>query len=409
MRFAQGNNLPKVKASNQSSILQMIYHCGPIKRAEIAQQLELTLPTITTNVNNMIAAGLVREADTPAQAAGYPGRRARPVDIVPDSQHFIGIEMQGFRRVICILDFRGQMYYRCKDETPCRDFDENIRLSCGMIQQALQASGLSLSDIAGIGFCAPGLINSVEGILDVWPAYGWRSRNIRDSLAALTGYTGPIHVENNACVRAYGARLSQRQRLNNVPNFAYLFVAQGIACPLFLNTPNAFGSVVGAGEVGHMVMELNGRPCGCGNRGCLEAYSSNTAILAQCQEVLDWGGAPVLRQICPEGAEASINLLLEAQAAGDPDVCKIIDGAVTRIGVALANLINFACPRIMFIDGELFQAEQNRQQLMGVTHRNLCNVIRTDTEFFFVEPDEYSGARGAAALAICKNLEAYGE
>lgn len=408
MRFAQGSNLLRVKSSNQSSILQMIYHCGPIKRAEIAEQLGLTVPTITTNVNNMITSGLVREVDNPDHSS-YRGRKARPVDIVPSSQYFIGIEMQGFRRVICILDFRGQMIYCHKDDTPYRDFDKNIELSGSMIQQALEHSGLSLADISGIGFCAPGLVNSHEGILNVWPGYGWRSKNVQAGMAAQTGYTGPISVENNACVRAYGIRLSQRKLLNNVQNFAYLFIYQGIACPLFLNTANAFGSVVGAGEVGHMVMDPNGLPCRCGNRGCLEAYSSNTAVIARCMEALDCGKAPILRRCCPEGTPLSMDHLLDAQAAADPDVCEIIDNAVSRIGVAVSNIINFSCPRIMFIDGELFRAAHNRQHLLAVIRRNLCNVIHTDTKFIFVDPDEFSGARGAASLAICKNLETYGE
>ena len=58
VQFVRGNNLPRVKISNQSSILRMIYHCGPIKRAEIAERLGLTLPTITTNINSMIADGI---------------------------------------------------------------------------------------------------------------------------------------------------------------------------------------------------------------------------------------------------------------------------------------------------------------------------------------------------------------
>ena len=68
MQFEQGNNLPRVKVTNQSSILQMVYHCGPITRADIAKRLDLTLPTITTNINTMITAGLVRELDSPEPA-----------------------------------------------------------------------------------------------------------------------------------------------------------------------------------------------------------------------------------------------------------------------------------------------------------------------------------------------------
>lgn len=409
MQFVQGNNLPRVKVSNQSSILQMIYHCGPIKRAEIAEQLGLTLPTITTNINTMIAGGLVREVDSPKPFSGYPGRKARPVDIVPDSQHFIGIEMQGYRRVICVLDFRGQMLYSHKDDTLCRDYDQNMELSCSMFHRTLEHCRLSLSDISGVGFCAPGLVNGQDGVLDTWPSYGWRNKNIRADVAARTGYTGPISVENNACVRAYGVRLSRREMLNNAKSFAYLFISKGIASPLFLNTANAFGSVVGAGEIGHMVMDPEGPLCGCGNHGCLETYSSNIAVIARCAQALEQGGAPILRRLCPDGGPLGMSLILDAQAQGDPDVCRIVESAISRIGIAVANINNFACPRIMFIDGELFRAEPNRCQLLEVVRHNLCNVIRPDTEFIFVEPDDFSGARGAASLAICKNLETYGE
>ncbi len=387
----------------------MIYHCGPIKRAEIAEALGLTLPTITTNINSMIAAGLVREVDDPKHPSGNRGRKARPVDIVPDSQHFIGIEMQGRRRVICVLDFRGRMLCARKDDEPSRDYAENIALSCGMIGPVLGSAGLSLSDISGIGLCVPGLVNSGTGVLNSWPSYHWQGKNIRDDVAALTGYNGPISVENNACARAYGVRLCQRELLNEVQKFAYLFLSHGIACPLFLNTANTFGSVVGAGEVGHMVMEPNGLPCSCGNRGCLEAYSSDTAILARCAELLAQGRAPLLRRYCPEDGRLDMDLLLAAQADGDDDVRRVIEQAVRYIGVAAANLINFACPRVLFIDGKLFQAEYNRGLLLDVIRRNLCNVIHMDTEFIFIDPDEFSGARGAAALSICKNLETFRE
>ena len=102
VQFVRGNNLPRVKISNQSSILRMIYHCGPIKRAEIAERLGLTLPTITTNINSMIADGIVMETGCAGELSGGLGRKARLVDIVPEARHFIGVEVQGYRRVLCV-------------------------------------------------------------------------------------------------------------------------------------------------------------------------------------------------------------------------------------------------------------------------------------------------------------------
>ena len=72
MQLEQGGNLPRVKVSNQAAILKTIYHLGPIKRSEIARRLELTLPTITTNVNGMMAQGIVRETDA-GRPEGPPG------------------------------------------------------------------------------------------------------------------------------------------------------------------------------------------------------------------------------------------------------------------------------------------------------------------------------------------------
>ena len=90
-------------------------------------------------------------------------------------------------------------------------------------------------------------------------------------------------------------------------------------------------------------------------------------------------------------------------------VRQIIEGAVYHIGIAIANIINFSCPRIMFIDGVLFSSEENQERLWEIVNRNLCNVIHTDTEFIFVKSHDYSGANGAAALAIYNSLENYTE
>ena len=92
MQFEQGNNLPRVRSTNQSSILRMVYLCAPITRADIAKRLDLTLPTITTNISGMIAAGMVRELDSTQPADRRHGRRSHLLDIVPEARRFIGVE-----------------------------------------------------------------------------------------------------------------------------------------------------------------------------------------------------------------------------------------------------------------------------------------------------------------------------
>ena len=214
VQFARGNNLPRVKLSNQSSILRMIYHCGPIKRAEISKRLGLTLPTITTNVNDMIAEGIVRETDCQNADLSSPGRRARPVEIVPESRHFVGVEIQEYRRTVCVLNFRGETIVQRMDELHLTDYAQSMERTCAVVQQALAEAGLRLDQVNGICLCLPGLVNSGSGILDTCPRFGWSNKNIVADAAALIGYRGPIMAENNACARAYGAQLFHHEKLD---------------------------------------------------------------------------------------------------------------------------------------------------------------------------------------------------
>lgn len=406
MQFEQGANPSRVKAGNQAAILKTIYLCGPIKRSEVARRLGLTLPTITTNINSMMARGIVRETGSERSITHFAGRKAHLVDIVPESRHFAGVEIQGMRRTVCLLDYRGKVLYQKEHTGEEREYGKNIALTCGMVGRALSACGLRPEDIAGIGVCLPGLVDTQQGVLEVRPSYSWTHKNIRADMASRMNYPGPIYVENNACARAYGAQLFRREDLGDAQTFAYLFLNQGIACPLVLNTAIDFGSVVGAGEVGHMVMVPNGEPCSCGNRGCLEAYASDTAVLRSCAQAIERGEAPVLRRLRGEGP-LSMEQVLAAQEAGEEAVARIVGQAVHILGVAVANINNFACPSLMLIEGRLFSRPENWEHLLEVVRLNLCGVIRRGTRFLFVEPDPFSGAAGAAAMAICKDLETY--
>lgn len=406
MQFEQGANPSRVKAGNQAAILKTIYLCGPIKRSEVARRLGLTLPTITTNINSMMARGIVRETGSERSITHFAGRKAHLVDIVPESRHFAGVEIQGMRRTVCLLDYRGKVLYQKEHTGEEREYGKNIALTCGMVDRALSACGLRPEDIAGIGVCLPGLVDTQQGVLEVRPSYSWTHKNIRADMASRMNYPGPIYVENNACARAYGAQLFRREDLGDAQTFAYLFLNQGITCPLVLNTAIDFGSVVGAGEVGHMVMVPNGEPCSCGNRGCLEAYASDTAVLRSCAQAIERGEAPVLCRLRGEGP-LSMEQVLAAQEAGEEAVARIVGQAVHILGVAVANINNFACPSLMLIEGRLFSRPENWEHLLEVVRLNLCGVIRRGTRFLFVEPDPFSGAAGAAAMAICKDLETY--
>lgn len=386
----------------------MIYQRGPISRLEISEKLELALPTITTNVATLIAKGLVKEVENAPRAEKTLGRRTTLIDIAEDSRYFIGIEMRGALRRACVSDYRGNRLYTAADDTFYADYEENIRATCEMAKKLLSREDVR-DKIAGVGICVPGLVDSGKGILRVHPGYQWRNKDLRRDAARLLGYEGPISVENNACARAYGAHLFHQDLLREAQSFAYLYISAGIACPLCFNSLSPGGTIAGEGEVGHMVMDPAGPVCSCGNRGCLEAYASERAVLDRAAVALRTGHAPILRKLCPGPEEISIEKVLEAQDQGDPAILAIMEDAVTRLGLAIANIDNFVRPDTMLIESKFFLQERNRIRLLEVIHQNLYTETVMDVKFSFVPPDAFSGALGAAAAAIREDLKAYVE
>lgn len=404
MKIQPGGNLPRVKLSNRVAIRKMIYHYGPITRAEISRQLNLTLPTITTNVSSMLAEGILRESAPVVSDEKAIGRPANPVDIAADSAYFIGVEMRGTRRQLCVTDMRGHIYYEDSSEIPCVDYSAALHSAAKMICDAIQSGTVPPEKIARIGFCTPGLVDPKDGLLVVHPGYSWVDKPLRQDLARMTGYNKPIIIENNARARATAALMFYPEMIKGSSSFAYMFISTGIACPFILNDGIISAIALGAGEVGHMVLDPLGPKCSCGNRGCLESVSSDSAILRACEAALQSGNAPILAELC-SGQELTMERILHAQEAGEATVCNVIQRALYYIGLAIANIYNFIQPNVLLIEGKLFTNLNNRQTMLDIVNDNLYSTTIGNASFVFVEPDDRSGAMGAAAAAVRHFLE----
>ena len=155
---SKGNNMMRLKQENQSSIRKIIYLRGPVLRSSIAEDLHLTLPTITTNVNAMLQSGILFEDRD--NVVMTPGRSALPVDIVPDSRYFIGVEITQISRSVCICNYRGAIVFTSIDNTIYKEYSEVLQSAARLVQAVLQSTVVPTNRICGIGVCLPGLIDS---------------------------------------------------------------------------------------------------------------------------------------------------------------------------------------------------------------------------------------------------------
>lgn len=406
MNSSIGSNLPRIKVLNQFAIKEIIYKFGPVSRLEIAERLGLTLPTITTSVSTMIKKGLLVEVDNQSGVKTL-GRKTMLVDINRDYARYIGIEIRSSGRRAVLTDIKGGVIESVSDESQVTEYEDAQKSAASLFSKLLEKSGLTSDDIEAVGLTIPGLVDSGNGMLIIHPGTKWKEKNLVSDFLSLTGYKGRVFVENNTIARSFSTSMFNGKLLSGADSMAYMFVSIGIGCPLLSDIKAHFGRVTGEGEVGHMVMNPRGPKCACGNHGCLEAYSSERAMEAEAVEAAEKGESPLFAEILAENGKITVDDILSASKDGDRKASSIISRAIEYLGLSIANIDNFVRPECIVIEARIFDDVDNRRKLLDVIHKNLYRGTMSDSAFYFLSCDEYSGARGASATAVRHDLEIF--
>lgn len=407
MFIEPGNNLPRVKISNQAAIKRIVYLYGPITRLEIAKTLNLTLPTITTNINSLIQNEIIQETQMATPQVKAMGRKSNPVEIVPTSRYFIGVEIKQSFRIAVLTDYKGNIIQSIQNDTETSDYETIVQSCASLIKTLLQTKLINAEKIVGIGICTPGIIDNQTGILKVQRQYHWVNKDMVGDIQKLTKFSGDIALENDAVARATMFSLFNKQLLEDSQMFAYLFVSDGIACPVMQNKPNFVCTSVGPGELGYMIMDPNMPDNEFGSTGTLANLSGERAIKEKCTREANNGNAPSVKALLDAKKKIHMKDILLAQNDGNTKVNDILSNAASYLGIATANVDNLFRPDCFLIEAKLFNNEINRTAFSEALQRNLFRPEDDKANFIFINPDMENGARGAAAIAIQKDLGAY--
>ena len=394
----KGNNLPAVKRQNEALIKEVVYKYAPISRSEIAEMLSLTPPTITTNISLLLKQGLLEECTDSAQEEEHAlGRPPVKLNFVENAYYVIGVEVHPYQTVITLLNLRGKEQSSARYPTENTEYQNEIRVLAEQIRRVLAESGIAGEKILGIGVGIPGFVKTKTGTVRKSILRSWNEKPIARGLSELTGL--PVLVENNARVRAVGEELFGRELRPDT--FAYFLISYGIACPLYVRNSILEGEQQEAGEAGHMVAVLNGPRCAtCGNDGCLEEVASERAVLKLVKEAIREGKKTKISDYCKTPESITIREVLKAQAAGDELADQIIGTAITYLGAMLANIINLVNPPLVIVDAFMMEYQKNREDLLKETQSHIFGLYDEEVKIEFTAFSPYSGARGAAALAV---------
>ena len=214
--------------------------------------------------------------------------------------------------------------------------------------------GMAPAPILGLGVGVPGLVDPKGREVVVSVPHGWQHVPICDMLEERIGM--PVVATNRAKAAALGEYWQgDHERDEERDHLAYVYVGAGIVAGFVENGALYVGSGGSAGELGHTTIVPDGPACACGNRGCLHMLASESAILREvrtkARQVPESGLAGGL----PMHALGALTIerLLEAARQGDPVVLKVVRGAATWVGIAVANMINLMNPSLVVIGGSI--------------------------------------------------------
>jgi glucokinase len=316
------------------------------------------------------------------------------------ADHVVGLDLGGTKILAGVFNHGLECIGTAKLSTKSqRGVDKVIERIARCIQDAIDEADLTIKQVSGVGIGAPGAVDYEAGTVIFAPNLeGWKDVPLKKELEKQLGI--PVFVENDCNIASLGVYVTE---LKSKPrSMVGIFVGTGIGCGIIINGELYSGVGHTAGEVGHMVLEVSGPKCGCGNKGCFEALASRTAIFQQIKAGIKDGQKTILTEMLGDDLEdLRSGDLRKAIRRGDKFVDRIVEGAAEYIGIATANVVNLMNPEVVVLGGGVIEALAD--EMMGVIVETAADYAMPGTmkgvEIVASKLGDSAGITGGAVLA----------
>lgn len=307
---------------------------------------------------------------------------------------YLGIDLGGTYARAAVVDADGRIEASAKialtDRTPI-----------GVIDVIAEAAAQAISkggkvDRVGVGVAA--MLDGDTGFVANAPNLGWRDTPFGALLGAKLGR--PVRVVNDLSAAAWGELRAGAGKGST--EVLVVFVGSGVGSALITSGVLIRGASNSAGELGHTkVVPEQGRLCGCGLHGCLEAYVGGHNLIAQMNEAIASGRPTLMRERAAQDPTALTPVLLEEAAfAGDGAALEIYERAVGYLGVAVANMVTVMNPQVLIIGGGvLSRCPRMRTRVRDAVFRHATRVSQAAVTVSDAALGDDCGIIGAALLA----------
>ena len=312
-------------------------------------------------------------------------------------QYSIGIDLGGTKILIALVNREtGEVIGHVKKKTKKDKGPKNIiKKMLEGINELLETCGKALEDISSIGVGAAGQIDRENGILIAAPNLECYDLPIKNILTE--HFKKPVYIGNDVEIAAIGEQKFGAGRGCN--DFVCVFVGTGVGSSIVKRGEIIYGATGTAGEIGHIIVDLNGRQCACGAHGCLEAYASRSAIERRIEGALKKGRNSCILEYLEPGKSITSSMIQKSIEREDELVIQCVTEASEYLSGGLASIINFINPELIILGGGLIEAvDYFYKKTIKKARAKSLPVPAEKIQFKKAMLGDFSGVIGAALL-----------
>ncbi|MEP1588831.1 MAG: ROK family protein [Tateyamaria sp.] len=380
------------KVESRRLLLREISQNGPLPRIDLAERTGISRATVTSVTAELLRGGLIEEV--PRDSRGDESARGRPrIDLkVVGRAHLIaGLKVADRRISMVLMDFEGRDVANADHMMPTNRLSAQAlaeEIAVGLNALADKA-GYAVSEVSGVGVGLAGVVDVGDGIVYWSPSLDQRNVALGDVLGQRLGI--PAYVDNDANLVALAELTFGIGKDHS--DFIVITIESGVGMGMVLGGRLYRGARGCGAEFGHTKVQLDGALCRCGQRGCLEAYASDYALVREA--------ASVGTVTQTESTADAIMAVLAAAKAGDHTARTVLERAGKMFAMGLANLVNIFDPELVILAGPQMSFDHvYSDAVIEQMRKSIVEIDKPAPDVVVHRWDTLMWARGAAAYAL---------
>ncbi|MCF0175202.1 MAG: ROK family transcriptional regulator [Bacteroidales bacterium] len=388
------------RGKNSSVKRQLLCLCSGDKDysiAEISQKLDISVPTATKIIGELINDGYITDMGKHVHSSG---RRPVIYGLNPNAGFFIGIEVKRHGIDVAVSNFKGKILdYVESLPVEVKNTEESFREMCSVILSHLRRKGIDHAKIQSYNFSFTGRVNKETGYS--FSYFLGEDKPAAALLAAILKCT--VYIDNDSRAMTYGEYVAGVA--NREQNMLFLNCSWGVGMGMVLDGQLYYGRSGYSGEVGHFPILDNDIICHCGKTGCLETGASGVALHRIAVEKLKSGRASSLSQKFRKEGDVTLDDIIKATCEEDILAIEAVEEVGQTMGRAIAGLINIFNPELVVIGGKLAEVKDYMYlPLISSVNKFSLNMVSKETTIKFSEMGAKIGAIGSCIMARNKLL-----